>query len=377
MQNTNNPESGEIDLFELFSCLWQNKLTIIVMICLGIALSAVYAFTAKEQWTSRAQIIQPNAVQLGGLLEVQQGYSRLASSGGLSMGSSPEAMQKNSLRFMGSGNNVGVDEFQKNVFNTMVVMLNAPDNKRDYLLGSAYFRQQAMSKNDELAQQKMLVEMSQDMQVNETEKNKRDSFDIGFVAETASDAQKTLQGYMESINTLVFKKQLEDLRLQINDYIRSLENEVGNIKQQAEQEKNNQLMLLRQAIQVAKDANIAEYTGESTVAGNTIIDFSNPGNMFLLGEKYLVAQLRSLEASPIIYPVSYYQVLSDISGLKSLLDVEPKGMAFQYTLAPTQPLIKDKPQKSLILILGALLGGVFGCGIVLLQSAIKNRKIAA
>lgn len=373
MQN-NTQSSNAIDLFELCSILWRRKLTIITLTSIGIIFAAIYAFTTKEEWISKAQIIQPNAVQLGNFLEVQQWYSRFTSDSEVTIDASPEAMQKGRLRFI-SGDNVNVDEFLKNAYNTLIVMLSAEDNKLDYLQGSDYFKQQIMKVDDDVEKRKMLVAMStNDLQVKETAKSNRDSFDVSFAAETASDAQKTLQGYIESTNKLVLNKLFENLRLQINERIRTLENDTSNIKQQTEQNRKNQVMLLKQAIVAAKDANIVEYTGESVMAGNTIIDLSKSDSMFLLGEKYLTAQLQSLESSPIIYPVSYFQTLTNISGLKRLLEVEPKGMAFEYTLTPSQPLVKDKPKKGIIIILGTLFGGILGCGIVLVQSAVKNRK---
>ena len=44
-------------------------------------------------------------------------------------------------------------------------------------------------------------------------------------------------------------------------------------------------------------------------------------------------------------------------------------------MTPEQPLKKDKPRKGLILVLGALLGGIIGVFYVLLRSAIRNRKM--
>jgi len=373
MQN-NTHSSDAIDLFELFSILWKCKVTIITITGISVFFATIYAFTAKEEWTSKAQIIQPNAVQLGKFLEVQQSYSRFASDSEVAIDASPEAMQNGRLRFI-SGDSVNIDAFLKNAYNTLIVMLSATDNKLNYLQGSDYFKHQSMEIDDELERQKILLNMVTDnLQIKATEKNKEDSFDITFSAENANDAQKTLLGYIEKTNEIVLSKLFDHLRLQINERIRTLENSVSNIKQQTELGRTNQIMVLKQAILAAKDAEIVEYTGESTIAGNTIIDFSNLDNMFLLGEKYLTAQLQSLESSPIIYPISYHQTLTNISDLKKLLEFEPKGITFEYTRTPSQPLVKDKPRKGLILILGALLGGMLGCGVVLVRSIVKNRK---
>lgn len=373
MQN-NTHSSDAIDLFELCSILWKRKLTIITLTSISIIFAAIYSFTAKEEWISEARLIQPNEVQLGKFLEVKQGYSRLISDGEVSIDASPEAMQKGRLRFI-SGDNLNVDELLKNVYKTLIVTLNAEDNKLNYLQDSDYFKQQAMKISDDIEKQKMLVAMStNDLQVKEIVKNNMASIDVSFAAETASDAQKTLQGYIESTNKLVMNKLFDSLRLQINERILTLDNEANNLKKQTEQNRKNQVMLLKQAIVAAKDANIIEYTGENVMAGNTIIDLRNTDSMFLLGEKYLIAQLKSLESSPIVYPISYFQTLKNISGLKQLLEFEPKGITFEYTRTPTQPLVKDKPRKSIIIILGALFGGILGCGVVLVQSAVKNRK---
>lgn len=49
----------EIDLFELLAQLWKKKLWIVGCMVATTLIAGIYAFTAKEQWTSTAVINAP------------------------------------------------------------------------------------------------------------------------------------------------------------------------------------------------------------------------------------------------------------------------------------------------------------------------------
>ena len=61
-------ESDEIDLVELVKNLWKKKLWIILSAFVCTAIAAGYAFTAKEQWTSKSVVIAPKVANLGDYL---------------------------------------------------------------------------------------------------------------------------------------------------------------------------------------------------------------------------------------------------------------------------------------------------------------------
>ena len=161
----------------------------------------------------------------------------------------------------------------------------------------------------------------------------------------------------------------------IKNRILALETQSLRLKNTAEQERQNKILELEQALQSAGNANISNYTGNSPVIGNSIIDLQNSEMLFLLGEEYLQAQLNTLSNTSPIYPAEYYESQRNAENLKTLLNQEAQGQLFTYTMTPEQPLKKDKPRKGLILVLGALLGGIIGVFYVLLRSAIRNRKM--
>lgn len=182
----------------------------------------------------------------------------------------------------------------------------------------------------------LLEKLVSNLQVKETNKGDQSSYNISFTAETASEAQQTLQGYIENINKQAINKLFDDLHALIKERILTLDYDANNLKAQTEQTRKNNILALEQALKVARDAGINEYISQGIVTSNTRTDLSNSSitvlfdseNLFLLGEKYLIAQLNTLKSSPIIYPIAYYQILKNVNDLKQLLSYEAKGVVF-------------------------------------------------
>lgn len=364
IQNTANKD--EANFFDLVDNLWNNKIKIIIITLVFVLLAAIYAFTTKEEWTSSAQVIAPEPVQLGTYLEAERKYYRFQS---FEMDNdlntrSPSLMLDNLFN---------LEKTLENVFRAFTVELNSFNNKLAYLQQSDYYKHLVEQEKSELKKNILLHQLVEDISIK---------FDIGndallnisFTAEDPGNAQKTLQGFINQSNKIAQLKLFENLFERTNERIDSLTELSQNMKKSSDQERQNQILVLKQAIRAATEAGINEYTGQSLATGNTIIDFNNTDTLFLLGKKYLTSQLNALENSPVIYPVSYYQTLYNIEELKNILNIEPKGVIFSYTRTPDAPLTKDKPNKAIILIFGALLGGMAGCVYVLMTTAVKNRK---
>ena len=70
-------ESDEIDLVELVKNLWKKKLWIILSAFVCTTIAAGYAFTAKEQWTSRSVVVAPKVANLGDYLLFRGEYASI------------------------------------------------------------------------------------------------------------------------------------------------------------------------------------------------------------------------------------------------------------------------------------------------------------
>ena len=68
MTNVSSQKQDEIDLIELLRVLWVKKVWIVLSAFVFTAIAGVYAFTAKEQWTSTAIVVTPRSTDLGNII---------------------------------------------------------------------------------------------------------------------------------------------------------------------------------------------------------------------------------------------------------------------------------------------------------------------
>ncbi|WP_176752441.1 LPS O-antigen chain length determinant protein WzzB [Pelistega sp. MC2] len=345
-------QDDEIDLFELFAVLWKKKLLIIAVTLLSIILAAIYAFTAKEEWTSKAQIVAPKAVQLGSYLEAERRYAR----------------------FSDMGTDVDVTNALNNSFRLFLLELQSGDNKQKFLKNSVYGQKVLANLDNEIDKELTINQLvEKNLSPKPLNKEVKDILEVTFTADTAGDAQNTLQQYLTHTNSLTQTKIFENLFERTRERIATLQQLAINTKKDTEQNKANYILTLKQALDAAKTANIVDPVGQ-TPSANLLLDFNNNSALFMLGTKYLQAQLTAWENNPTIYPAAYYRHLQNIEGLKPILTVKPSGVVFDYLQTPSLPLMKDKPRKALILVAGALVGVILGCIAALVLNVIQRRR---
>ncbi len=266
MHTNTQPSTEEIDLFDLFATLWKNKLTIILFTTCTIVLASLYAFTAKEAWTSKAQVVPAKAIQLGAFLEAERRYYRYAD------------IEKD----------FDLQDSLNNAFASFIQTLRATDNRLAFFKDSAYYQAITADITDETSKQLQLENIAfKDIKIQETEKNKKDSFDISFTAETAHDAHDTLVKFLAHSNQVTQQKLFEDLFERVEDRIATLEQSVINTENAVAQNRKNQIEQFKQALQAAQSAGISDYKGQTSAT--MIVDFTNNNSLFLLGTNYLQA----------------------------------------------------------------------------------------
>ncbi len=192
---------------------------------------------------------------------------------------------------------------------------------------------------------------------------------VTFTAPTAQVAQETLKTFLKQANIETLRLLDANLNETIKNRVLLLRQMAESLKTSSEQTQANRIAQLKQARNSAIEAKIdSPFTKqESERASGTIIDFTNAETLFLLGEKYLSAQLHSLEQAPTIYPTSYYNYLNDARQLEMLLKNPVNGTMFDFTKAPALPLFRDSPKKGRALVLGVLAGLFAGIFLVLLH----------
>lgn len=367
MQNTpqQTTYNDEIDLFELFETIWKGKWLITAITCCFIILAGLYAFTAKEQWTATAQVSVPEPSRLDSYLAIEESYHRYA--------------------MLSADTTFDTQKALEEAFTIFRSSLFATDTKLEAISNTEYYQTLSQSLDDETARLRLLNNMvANSLSASAATTNNHFLYNVKFSAETSNNAYEVLVEAINHINNEALELLAERQENRIKNRVFTLETQALKLKNSTEQNRENKTLELQQALQAARAAGITEYAGVSPVIGsNSIINLQSTDTplsqssdmLFLLGENYLQAQLDALSNSPIIYPANYYEIQRNTESLQALLDQEIDGQMFFYTSTPKLPLVKDKPRKALILVLGALLGGVIGTFVVLLRSAIRNRRL--
>lgn len=84
-------------------------------------------------------------------------------------------------------------------------------------------------------------------------------------------------------------------------------------------------------------------------------------------------EVNEMNRQSLTFSEKYHKIQSELSYLKFN---EPKhALAFSYLNSPSESVTKDKPKKTLILVLGVLLGGILGSIIAFSINAIQQRKL--
>ena len=365
-------ESDEIDLIELIKNLWMKKLWIIFSAFVCTAIAAGYAFTAKEQWTSKSVVIPPKVANLGDYLSFRSEYASILDIKDFSK-----------------------DKVSEAVFNDFKTSLFSRSLKEAFFSQSKWFEIYATKNaNSEEVKQKLLSNLVDKNLIVTVPDPKKDPNAIGvnvsFAAETPKDAQNVLLDYIQFVNQWVVIQNKKDFLADISVVRGGLEIQKNKIKQDAENAHQIQLENLTTALDIAKSAGIKDYS--KSLSGNisllevslgdtrvpsTDSKLSDGTYLFMLGEKYLQAQVDTLKNAPLVYPLNYYNIEKQ-SNLLNVLEkkVEKEGAVsgYYYLSEPDYPVIKDKPKKGLIIVIGFIIGLIISSFFILLGSLIQNTK---
>ncbi|MCX2497640.1 LPS O-antigen chain length determinant protein WzzB [Plesiomonas shigelloides] len=333
----------EIDLFELMATLWKKKGIIVLVTFLTTALAAGYAFTAKEQWTSEAIVTVPSAAAVSNLYA---GYRLLSQE------------DKDKV--------VPISDIQNSVFNRFLDDSASYDNLARYLAGTDYFKALVSGKTEKEKMQ-ILDNWIKQITIQPVDKNVADKVRVALPADNSSQAQQLLRQYLVQSSQQAVQQSYADLEQQIKAQKASLADAMMASRTVAEVKRQTEIADIESALLIAEQAGI---TKPELSSGMEL----KPNNLFLLGSKPLSAMLQGIKKQPLVMGDKYYEQQTNLFSLEKYQPNSEQVSAFSYLKAASEPVTKDKPKKTLILVLGALLGGMLGVAVVLVHSLIINRK---
>lgn len=361
-------QDDEIDLIELIKVLWKKKVWIILSTIIFTALSGVYAFTAKEQWTSKAEVIEPKVTDLGTYFNIRKEYTRIL------------------------GGDFDVNSLTKNIFDKFNLVSESLDERRKFFEQSDLYKKLSEGKEEQTKRAILSDLINKNLSVVRPDPKKEPNAigrRIAFSAETPIEAQDTLQKFVTFINQAAFQLELDDFVTNLDEVVSDLNYEKIKFERDLSIQRKVQLDNLNNALNIAKEAGIRDYMkpfGSSIDSGLQALalsetkvplsdsKLSDGTYLFMLGEKYLQAQIDVITQKGVIYPPRYYQVSELLKELEPLLvkAKEAKASAFSYQASPDYPVAKDKPKKGLILIAGLLAGLILSSLFFTLKNLIRK-----
>ncbi|MDU5793849.1 MAG: Wzz/FepE/Etk N-terminal domain-containing protein [Haemophilus parainfluenzae] len=365
-------ETDEVDLIELIRTLWKKKLWIILSAFVFTIIAASYAFTAKEQWTSTAIVAAPRSTDLGSLLPVRAEYARIVGDSEFSTGKLSNSLYEQFKHFLLSS-----------------------DLKREFLSQSTLVKDYTKEMTDEQRDNYIETAISNYLVVHEVDPKKKDLTELDkiglkltFSAETPKLAQSVLIDYINFVNKYVLNQTNKEFKLGFNLRLDALKFTKLQIEESLTEAKKVQVENLTNALNIAKKAGITDFSKANTNSlsvpeymlgeGRLSISDSKLADgtyLFMLGEKYLQAQLDIAKNTEIVYPVDYYSTerqLVKLTELESRLDDIGEVKSYYYLSSPDYPIVKDNGRKLPILLGGLIIGGIFGIFLVILNFLIRK-----
>ena len=367
-------ETDEVDLIELIRTLWKKKLWIILSAFVFTIIAAGYAFTAKEQWTSTTIVVAPRSTDLGNLLLVRAEYARIIGDSEFSAGGLSDSLYGQFKHFLLSS-----------------------DLKREFLSQSTLVKEYTKEMTEEQRSNYIENAILNDLVVHEVDPNKKDlkaldkiGLKITFSTETPKLAQAVLTDYVNFVNLHILNQTNKEFKLGFDLRLDGLRFSKKQIEESLTEAKKVQVENLTNALGIAKKAGITDFSkgnsknlsipeymlgeGRLSISDSKLADGTY---LFMLGEKYLQAQLDIAKNTEIVYPVDYYSTerqLVKLTELEPRLDDIGEVKSYYYLSSPDYPMIKDKPKKLLILVIGFLIGLILSSFIILLSSLIQSTK---
>ncbi|MER1940098.1 Wzz/FepE/Etk N-terminal domain-containing protein [Castellaniella sp. FW104-16D08] len=352
MPTHNIDHNNEIDLAQLLQNLWKGRVALLVFFLVGVVLSAIYVLTTKEQWTSVAYLSPPRLEQINAYLDQRRAMARVTGN---------EPIASNAL--------------SSSLFSTFIKEVAISKNQLAYLSKTEYYKQQKT--DDPVANHRLLLDLARQLHIEAPGKDEiAPHYKLTFSADTTEQAQHVLTGYLNWANDISFYLVDEGFNDLLNAQILSHQTELENIDFKLTTDRQYNIESLENALHTARLAGIKDYVVARQTEGATVIELSDSKRLFMLGEKYLNAELETRQNTPVIYPPNYYKIKRELVQLKPLRDYKVEATSYFLQQAPTLPLSRDGFGPTLIVILGGTLGGMLGVFWLLASEAFRREDSA-
>ena len=340
----------EIDLLGLIDILLAAKKRIIAIVFVFAVVGAAISFLLPQKWTSKAVVTPAEQTQWS---EVQQMLVAL------------QVLD------------VDVSVKRGEIFNLFIKKFQSQSLLEDYIKSSPYVMEQLQGADvDPLDLHRAVVSIAEKMKAvdnsaaKDADKAPYTSWTLSFTAPTAKDAQVVLNGYIAYISAIVEKETMLNIRNVLALKTRMEKERLDLDRVRLTTIHNTNLQRLNYSLEVANAAGIKKPVYSNGQAVKDDPDYSVALGADGIAQKLAIEKsLKDVAELNADFQNREYH----LAQLQKLSIDDVNFEPFKYQLSPSIPVKKDGPGKALIVILAALLGGIFACASVLLREAMLSR----
>lgn len=351
----------EIDLKELFSALWKGKWLITTTTFLFSLAAIGYALTTQEWWSAKATVSQPQLQNITAYQQAVKRYQPLF-----------DLYQEDGTIVVSNALDKLIDS--KLIFQQFIQTFNANGTKRRFMQTNPTFltlqKQMLDQTNAPEAMQKIYETWFARIQASATGKN-NDTFTLSFQSVDKVSSLTLLNEYIQFVNQTLNQQLNDDLASILAAKRGELIQQEKNLLQQAQLRLQVELERTQFALSIAEAADIKQPV--QNLGGQEIFAI-NIGSRAL---KAKVDALKSIKDLSVFEPrlVILQSKLSQFNLETLSADAKWSVNGFYYLDQPEQPLTRDKPKRTLIVVLGGMLGGMLGVAMVLVRFAFRKEEL--
>ncbi|MBA2074262.1 LPS O-antigen chain length determinant protein WzzB [Aeromonas veronii] len=347
--------SDELDLRELMSVLWRQKVFILLVTLLFAVAGIVYAMIARQVWTSQALISEPSVSQVEALqLAVDKIQAIMSSSN--SNGAPPSTAAFSSLE-------------KPAIYQSFISAFNSMNNKRAFLTQEGVYAAEIEKSevSDKRSERALMSKLAESISAKAIDKASQD-MTLSFAAETPELAQQRLVKYIDFVQQQQLKSKNAELKSIWQNRIKALTTQYDTVKADTLLRRQEELQRVGYSLRISKAAGVD--------APLERIDSQEIFNI-QLGAKGLAEKLSILNEikDPELLNPELGQIRLQLSSLKALKLQDAEFVSFNMIDSPEEPFTRDKPKRPLIAVLATLLGGMLGVAIVLVRHAFRRPEV--
>ncbi|UTV26975.1 Wzz/FepE/Etk N-terminal domain-containing protein [Photobacterium atrarenae] len=361
---SNGDENRELKA--LFAALWKGKWIIIACTMVVTIGAIIHALTAQEWWSSRAIVMKP---QLRDFSIYHQQVKQFQPVFDIYQGDGPVLVSED------------LDDLvePKELFSQFINAFNSSMNKKAFLDVNADFKQIKSQLDDiqsegltdrelDLKRRALYSKWFQKITASPLGKEK-ELYVIQFQSTGQDNSYKMLIDYINFTKAKVNHDLLNNLNAVVNAKKNELLQQKSILEVQAKQRLEIEAARSQYALEIAEAALISKPV--QNLGENEIFAINIGGDAL----KAKIEALKSVTNLKVIEPkleqVDAKLKLLEATEIKKNIDFS----TFRYMDEVELPIARDKPERSLIAVLGMLLGGVLGITIVLIRAVFGKDGI--